>query len=418
MTDKRLGRDTAAVLTAHAFYKLSGFVLLMVLARRLGAQEIGAFFFAVAFAESFVVLGNFGMNSVMARRVAANPQDAASHFAPLLAFRLASAPVYLAIVVLLATAFTKASLPLIVAAAVTTLFEDFYFSFGALFLALRKALYNVSLGITIHTAYVIAFLSGMWLAPSLAMLLGVTIFRSVLLLLAGTLITRSKLFPLRPKWDTAVVKSALPFVLIAALHILRDQIGTLVLGTRAGYDDVAHFNLAWRLVASSYFVPTAVCAVFVPLLTAHGLTEHNRRIMTRAAFGVASAGVIIGLIAWFFADLLAALLYGPIGATVAPIMRTLAIVFPLGFMAFFLSLVLQALYEEAHVLRTLFIVTVANLAANWILVPRIGAAGAAYAQILSTSLQLVILAWRLRGLHIGAHRTTNPEYSVFSDTSP
>jgi O-antigen/teichoic acid export membrane protein len=158
--------------------------------------------------------------------------------------------------------------------------------------------------------------------------------------------------------------------------------------------------------------------VFVPLLTAHGLTTHNRKLLIRAASGVAGAGIVASLVAWFLADQLAAILYGQIGATVAPIIRALAIVFPLGFMAFFLSLVLQALYEEAHVLRTLFLVTVANLAANWILVPRIGATGAAYAQILSTSLQLVILAWRLRSLHVGTHRITSPEYSVFSDSSP
>ncbi len=413
-----LRRDTVAILTAQSFYRLSGFVLLMVLSRRLGAQDIGAFFFATAFAESFVVIAHFGMSSVMSRRVASAPSEAEKHFAPLLGFRLVSAPVYLIVVIGLATTFTSASPYLIVAAAVITVLEDLYFSFGSLFLALRKAVYNVALGISIHSAYIVAFLVGMTTAPSLKMLMGVTLFRAALLVVAGAALTRARLFPLRAVWDSATVKAALPFVLIAALHVLRDQIGTLLLGVKASYEHVAHFNLAWRLVASSYFVPTAICAVFVPLLTAHGLTAHNRRLLARAAAAVGAAGLFGAVIAWSLAAPLAAVLYGPLGPVVAPLIRSLAIVFPLGFLALFLALVLQALYQEAHVLRTLLFVTLVNLAANWILIPRFAAEGAIYAQVLSTSLQLAILAWRLRTLHGKVERTDSPEYSIFSDGSP
>jgi O-antigen/teichoic acid export membrane protein len=416
--EQRLRRDTAWVLMAQAFYKLSGFALLMVLARRLGAQDIGAFFFAIAFAESFVVIANFGMSAVMARRVAANPADAAARFAPVLGFRILSSPVYLIVVMAVALLFTHVKPALILATAVIALVEDTYFAFGGLFLALRKPMYNVALGVTIHAAYVILFLVTMLLAPSLTMLLGVTMLRVVCLVIAGAWITQSRLFPLRATWDTATVRAALPFVLIAALHVFRDQIGTLVLGTRASYTDVAHFNLAWRLVASSYFVPTAVCAVFVPLLTAHGLTTQNRRLMIRAAGAVAGIGLIAAAIAWFLANPIASVLYGPMASTVAPLLRALAVVFPLGFMAFFLSLVLQSLYEEAHVLRALILVTAANLTVNWILVPKIGAMGAVYAQVISTSLQLVILALRLRHIHIGDRRISSPEYTVLSDGSP
>jgi O-antigen/teichoic acid export membrane protein len=191
----------------------------------------------------------------------------------------------------------------------------------------------------------------------------------------------------------------------------------LLLGTKAGYEEVAHFNLAWRLVASAHFVPTAVCAVIVPLLTAHGLTPANRQLMLRAAAGVGAVGLAGAATAWFLADPLAGLMYGPLGTSVAPVLRALAIVFPIGFLALFLSLVLQALYEEAHVLRTLLLVTSANVGVCWILIPRLGAVGAAYAQIVSTSLQLLILSRRLRTLH-SERRTDSPVYTDFPDGSP
>jgi O-antigen/teichoic acid export membrane protein len=411
-------RDTIAIFTAQAFYRLSGFILLIVLSRRLGATDIGAFFFAVAFAESLIVLSHFGTSSIMARRVASSPGEAHAHFAPVIGFRLLSAPVYVITVIGAATILTSAPLWLAAATALITLLEDVYFSFGSLFLALRRALYNVTLGISIHTAYIVAFLVGMSLAPSLEMLVGVTMFRAACLLAGGVWITRRKLFPIVAKLDWAVVRAGLPFVLITALHVLRDQIGTLILGTMSSYAAVAHFNLAWRLVASSYFVPTAICAVIVPIITANGLTESNRRLIRRAAAGVTGAGFFGAIVAFFFARPLSGFMYGPLGATVGPILEALAIVFPLGFLALFLSLVLQALYQEAHVLRTLFLVTAVNFAANLILVPRFGAQGAAYAQIVSTGLQLVILALRLRTLHEGTERKVTPVYRVFPEDSP
>ncbi len=411
-------RDTVAIFTAQTFYRLSGFILLIVLSRKLGATEIGTFFFAVAFAESFIVISHFGTSSIMSRRVASAPDDANTHFAPLLGFRMLSAPLYLTTVIAAATIFTSAPLWLAAAAAVTTLLEDLYFSFGSLFLALRKAVYNVTLGISIHSAYIVVFLLGMSIAPSLGMLVGVTMFRAACLITGGVWITRSRLFPIAARIDWSVVRAGLPFVMITALHVLRDQIGTLILGTMSTYAAVAHFNLAWRLVASSYFVPTAICAVIVPLITAHGLTPSNRRLIKRAATGVTGAGLFGALVAFFLAEPLSHFMYGPLGTTVGPTLEALAVVFPLGFLSLFLSLVLQALYQEAHVLRTLFLVTVVNLGANLVLVPRYGAVGAAYAQIVSTGLQLAILSWRLKTLHEGERQTVTPDYRVFPEDSP
>lgn len=151
----RLRRDTLLQLVAQAFYRLSGFVLLMVLSRCLPARDIGAYFFAVAFAESFTVLANFSLNSVMMRRVAANPAQASAHLAPLLGFRLASSPVYLLCVSVAAVAFTSASWPVIVVAALFTLLENTYFCFGAFFLTLRKIVHHVTIGVSVQLLFLI-----------------------------------------------------------------------------------------------------------------------------------------------------------------------------------------------------------------------------------------------------------------------
>ena len=80
-----LQRDTLLMLSAETLYRLSGFVLLMVLSRYLPAEEIGVYFFALSFAQIFLVFASFGLTPILMRRVAAEPQYAALHLSTLLA---------------------------------------------------------------------------------------------------------------------------------------------------------------------------------------------------------------------------------------------------------------------------------------------------------------------------------------------
>ena len=47
------------------------------------------------------------------------------------------------------------------AATLIVLAEDTYYSFGSLFLALRKAVYNVTLGVTVQALFIVMLLIGM-----------------------------------------------------------------------------------------------------------------------------------------------------------------------------------------------------------------------------------------------------------------
>ena len=386
------------MLAAHSFYRLSGFVLVMVLARSLPPAEIGAFAFAMAFAESFVALANFGMHSVMSRQVAADNSSAEQRFAVILGFRAVSGIAYVLVVMSVALAFTSASWEIMLAASLIALAEDTYYSVGAMFLALRKAVYNVTIGVAVQTVFIGLFLLGMKLQPSLWMLIAANAFRALALVAISLWVTRVKLFRLRLSWDNSTIRIALPFVMMAVVTSLRDQIGAVMLGILSNYDAVAYYNLVMRVSTASLAVPTAVCAVLSPLIVAHGLDAQNRRRMAMSASLILGTALIGSLLAATISFPLAKVLYGPLAPETAPLLRILALMFPISFMALFCALVLQALFREVHVLRTLILVAAANFAANIILIPGYGAKGAIYAQLIATALQLVILAWDVRSM--------------------
>ena len=387
-------RDTVMLLAAQSFYRLSGFVLVMVLARSLSAAEIGAFVFAMAFAESFVAIANFGMNSVVSRQIAADNTSAAQRFAALLGLRTVSGIVYVA-AVMGASAFTPARWELMLAATGIALTEDLYFSFGSLFLALRKAVYNVTVGMIVQTTFVVAFLIVMLTRPSLWALVAVNAFRAVTLVAVSGWLTRSRLFRIKVAWDSGSIRLAVPFVMMAAVNALRDQIGAVMLGVLSNYDQVAHYNLVMRVATASLAVPTAICAVLAPLIVAHGLNNDNRRRIRIGITGTLASAFALSALILFLSEPLSRLLYGPLAPQTAPLLRILSIMLPLSFLALFASLVLQALFREVHVLRTMALATVTSFGVNLFLIPSLGARGAIIAHILATGIQLSILGWDL-----------------------
>ena len=189
-----LQRDTLRMLSAETLYRLSGFVLLMVLSRYLPAEEIGVYFFALSFARIFLVFASFGLTPILMRRVAAEPQRAALHLSALLGFRLVSSPLYLVCVSVAAFVFVREIWQLVVA--VFALLENIYVAFGSFFIALQKVVYNVSIGIVVEVFFLAVFLLGMLWAPSLEVLVQANLLRALCLVGAALFLTQRWLCPL------------------------------------------------------------------------------------------------------------------------------------------------------------------------------------------------------------------------------
>lgn len=242
-------------------YRLSGAVIVVVLSRSLPAEDIGRYYFALSFAEVFIVLASFRLNPVLMRRVAAQPAHASSHFASVLGFLLVSSPIYLLVVGGAALTFAPTLGWLIFLISVFTLLEHHYLFCSHLFLALRKVVYGVSIGATVQVVFLAVFLAGMWWKPSLDVFVGANLFRAVCLLGAGLFVIHRWLLPLRLGWDQSLIKEGAPFILLALLAILRNHLDTLLIGSFLDYALVGQYNLALRIVVTTYFVPHVVSQV-------------------------------------------------------------------------------------------------------------------------------------------------------------
>jgi len=275
----RLQRDTFLLLCAQVFYKLTGVFIIMLLSRSLSPTEIGVFFFATSFAESCLTLTGVHIGPLLMRRVAADPASAAIHFGAVLGLRLVSGVVFLAVVTGAAFFFAYEVWQAVVIAALFTLCEALYCSFGTLFVALKKTLYNVSIGVWVQAVFLLAFLLAVRKMPSLQTVLNVNLLRNGMLVVAACVVAHFWLFPLRVRWDRALIAEGWPFAVVHVLVAIRNRSDTLLLGFLTDYLHVGHYQLAYQFVFSSLFVPVVITSVFFPHIAAEGISPQTRQLL-------------------------------------------------------------------------------------------------------------------------------------------
>src|SRR5262245_54996266 len=157
-----------------------------------------------------MVLASFRLNPVLMRRVVADPAHASAHLSPMVGFRLVSSPLYLLCATIAAVALTGTIWRVVVVVALFALLENVYFSFGNFFLALGKTCYNAGIIVAGEVLFLALLVLGMWWVPSLEVLLGINLLRSLCLLGTAVLVTYRWLYPLQVSWDSSFVKEGTP----------------------------------------------------------------------------------------------------------------------------------------------------------------------------------------------------------------
>src|SRR5262245_29024966 len=127
----RLKRDAATLLIGQIVYRGSGIIVLGVAARLFPAAHLGAFFVVEGVAGMLLVSSNLGLNPLLMRRAAAQPQRAGDALAALLGYRVLAAPVYLAAACGLAFVASGISPSLALTLSAAAMFEDLSFAFSA-----------------------------------------------------------------------------------------------------------------------------------------------------------------------------------------------------------------------------------------------------------------------------------------------
>jgi O-antigen/teichoic acid export membrane protein len=191
----------------------------------------------------------------------------------------------------------------------------------------------------------------------------------------------------------------------AALYPVFFQVSTVLLKYLDGNAQAGHYGVALAIMSALYLFPATVYQKFL-LSRLHRWAVHDKpqfwRVYRLGNLAMLAIGLITGLALWLLSPLLVPIAFGPAYADVVVLLGILATCVPIRFLS---TSVGSALLTESHMrfrVLAMLAATVVAVGLTCMLIPRLGAVGAAWATVVAEATLLLLM-------YLGVRRIKRPE---------
>lgn len=384
-------KNTFWLAFAEGITKLVKLVLIIYVARILGATEYGKFSYALAFVGIFSVFTNLGLNRIIVREFSRKNTEV-KDFSSILSLRII-AMILMTAALIGASFFISNDMALRkiiwILGGYTFLdglvtFLNFFFQarqrmeFEAMAKILRAVLLS-GFGVFVLLRFpTIEYLSYAYLAAAIIALVTVFIFFHV------------KIYHVRPGFDVSVwekyLRMSWPLLLAGLFNILYGQVDTLLMGYWGLITETGWYNAAYRIAGSAAIPVGLISTSFFPILS-KGVTESSKRfdkawkyqldIMIILAFPIIAGGIVV-------APRLIEFLYGEAYYASALALQILIVTIGISFLH---DPFVQALFvfdQQKKFMWTSAAATAVMILASLILIPKFSLYGAAAAKLITS----------------------------------
>ena len=391
-SSRRIARNTLVRSAGEIAAKVASVAFYVVMARKLGTEGFGNFIFGLSLSSVVLVTAGLGMDMLLAREISRD-RDAVHRLLTdvivLKSAMLFALTGVLAGIVLTGPYSAETSVAVILIAigvgvemqsqtlhAVVQGFERM--DLGAAGLALQR-------GITALVGIGVLLFGGGLIAACLVFVAG-----SVAGVIVSDRLMRKVVRPAfridRSQW-ASVLKVSAPIGAASLMFTILLRIDATLISflTDGDQGEVGNYGAAYRLVDATMFMPAAFSAAMLPWLSRQG--ERSAALLRRGT--VVGLKVLVAILLPIgvgyavFAPHLIDLLYGPQFEDAIQPLRFLGLMTVLYGICWYASSLLIARHEPGLIARGLAVVIVLNVALNLALIPSYGAAGAAFAALVS-----------------------------------
>ncbi|MBT4209848.1 MAG: flippase [Candidatus Komeilibacteria bacterium] len=392
VSGQKITANTSFFMTALVIQKVLSFVYFTILARSLGAEGIGQYFFAISFASMFSVLIDLGLSPLLIREVAKEKDEANRWFQQIFTLKLIFALLTVAIVVLLdLILFYSDPVRNLIFLTIAIIVID---SFTLLFYAFIRGRQNLkfeSWGTIIFQIIVMVMgLSFLRVTNNVFILLTVLFTASLFNMIYSGIVLNSQFkiklnFYFSKKLVRQIMMIVWPFALAAIFAKVYAYMDTFLLKMFMGDAEVGFYSVAYKITFALQFIPLAFVASLYPAFSNYfkNDSEKLKRTFAKAFNYLAfiALPVTLGIIA--LATEIINKLYSSDFDSVWPL-KVLIAGIPFLFINFSLSSFLNATDRQKINTRNLGIIMIFNIIFNLIFIPRFGVWGASLASTLST----------------------------------
>ncbi|MBI5222266.1 MAG: oligosaccharide flippase family protein [Candidatus Magasanikbacteria bacterium] len=413
---KSIAHNTAWMTVASVGQKIISFVYFTILARNIGVENTGKYFFALSFTTVFVVFVDLGLNNVLIREGAREKSKLQQYLSSVLFAKiffgvLSYAAVFLAINWMGYPVETKY---LVYLSGVTMLFDSLHLSIYGVLRAMGNLKYEALAVAGSQFLTLILGTTFLYLRlPLIYLIAAFTIPSFINVCYASAVLYWKYRIKLKPRWDKEVMKFfgriAVPFALAAIFARVYSYADSILLSKLAGDAAVGWYSIPYKITYAFQFIPLALVAALYPKFSEYFA---NNRQKLALAYGqgikylllvVMPVALGIGVLA---RPIVLSLYTAEYLNSVLPLQILLAgLVF--SYISFPIGAFLNACNRQATQTFIIFCVMVLNIALNLFLIPRYGVIGAAIAALAGN---FVLTVW---GYAIAPRVTAIPHRFLF-----
>ena len=398
MKIENIAKNTSHFTLALILQKVISLSYFIIVARAVGPEDLGKYYFAISFTTIFAIFIDVGMTSVLVREVARRAYQAERYIRATLGLKIALT--FLSFVTVAALinimGYPQLTKDLVYLSSAAMILD----SFTLTFFGVSRGLHNLKfesvavviyqlLALILGTAALQAGLSLRWLMASM-------VAASVAnFLYAGTLIVVKWKFSIRPSFDVKLFKRiialALPFALFGIFQRLYTYFDSILLSLLAGDTSVGLYSVAFKITFALQFLPLAFVASLYPAMSAY--YAHDKQKLGDMFERAMNYLIIIALPISFgiiiLADKIITIFKAGYAGSILPLQIIVASLFFI-FTAYPIGSLLNACDRQRINSINMAIALGVSIACNLVLIPRYQAVGASIT-VLFTSVLLLAL---------------------------
>ena len=362
--------------------KLAVFGVLALAARALPLETFAWLSIGQTFGWMLSVATDFGLQMHLAREVARDPAHAGRAVWPLLTRRLQLFAGGLAVA--LVTAFVWLPSPLALAFAgvavgylLSSIVEFLNYAFRALNRSDIESMLNAAQRLaTLAMAWALLRVAPSFASVALAMVVPPIVAGLVSVAMLSRMAPRDAAMPAPLPW-APLIRRVAPIGIGVLLSALYFRVDIFLLQRWAPAEDVAQYGAVFRLIDALRLFPAALLAVALPAM----FRGRDTRFLIKLSVGLTVFGMVASVVLDRAAPFIVPLAFGDAYVPAVSLFRILLIAFPL--LALNYGLTTQLIGWNGQSAFAVINATglIANVAMNLYLIPRIGAAGAAWSTV-------------------------------------
>ncbi|MFA5644718.1 MAG: flippase [Patescibacteria group bacterium] len=389
-----IAKNTSYLTLALILQKIISFTYFTLLARYIGAANLGKYYFAISFTTIFAIFIDLGFANVLIREVAKKAANAEKWLANILALKipLALGAIFTVFVLINVLGYEELTKDLVYISAICMVLDSFTNTFFAVIRGFHNLKYESLSSIIFQLIVLFIGYGALLLGGSLIWAMVALALASSFNFLYSLLMLRFKIkVVIKLAWDKYFIKGILliswPFAAYAILQRLYTYLDSVLLSVLVGDVQVGLYQVAFKIIFALQFLPMAFVASLYPAMSAYWQTNREQLAIsfTRALnyLIIISLPIIVGV--FILANKIVLLFKEGYEGALWPLRISILALFFI-FLNFPIGSLLNACDRQKRNTLNMGIVMAISLILNIILIPRWQAIGASITVLISNAL--------------------------------